>query len=366
MSDGVRVLDLDLDLGDAAGLGEPVRIRVTLTLPPAEALPDAPIVCFAQPGAGYGRGYFGFDMPAASGGGQAGWHAARGWIFCALDPLGVGESSLPDMARTMFEPVVAASHAAVRQVLGHLAAGGLAEGFPSIRAPVVLGLGQSMGGALTVVQQAHHDSFDAIAVLGFSAVQTRSSVPPGARPADVPELARGAAPRGPDPLAQEARRAAAANARLLALRASAGRYPSAAPTPPGWLYHYEDVPLQVVARDLDFSGPPPPWRSPTMPGLVHFVTAAGAIAPEAASIVVPVLAAFGERDSLEDPRLEAKAYRHAVDFSLFICPRMGHMHNFASTREVLWSRIHHWGLHVADLKGRLPQVWPAQLFSDSY
>ena len=103
-----------------------------------------------------------------------------------------------------------------------------------------------------------------------------------------------------------------------------------------------------------------------MPGLVHWVTAAGAIAPEAASIVVPVLAAFGERDVLEDPRFEAKAYRHAVDFSLFICPRMRHMHNFATTREVLWSRTRHWGQHVADLKTRLPEDWPAQLFSDSY
>jgi hypothetical protein len=45
---------------------------------------------------------------------------------------------------------------------------------------------------------------------------------------------------------------------------------------------------------------------------------------------------------------------------------MGHMHNFASTREILWSRIHHWGDHVAELKRKLPSDWPAGLFSDSY
>lgn len=346
MSDGVRILDLDLDVGEA------IRIRATLALPPAEALPSTPVVCFAQPGAGYGRGYFGFDMPGASGGGQAGWHAALGWIFCALDPLGVGESSLPPPEQTMFEPVVAASAAAVRLVLARLAAGDLAPNLPPVRAPVVIGLGQSMGGALTIVQQAQHDSFDAIAILGFSAVQTRSSVPPGNAPPPIRELPRGGAN--------------AANARLLGLRRTAGRYPTREPPPPGWLYHYHDVPKEVVARDLDMTGEAPPWRSLTMPGLIRHVTAAGAVAPEAASIVVPVLAAFGERDSLEDPRAEAKAYRHAVDFSLFICPRMGHMHNFASTREVLWSRLHHWAEHVADLKRRMPDDWPAQLFSDSY
>jgi alpha-beta hydrolase superfamily lysophospholipase len=363
---GIRFLDLEIDVSEAAGLGERLRVRATLALPPPQALPQRSVICFAQPGAGYSRGYYSFDMPGAAHGGQAGWHAERGWIFCAIDPLGVGESSLPDPARLMFAPVCAASHAAVRAVLERLAAGELADGFPPLADPVVIGLGHSMGGALTVVQQAHHDTYDAIAVLGFSAVQTRSSVLPGSAPPPIPELARGTLLPGPDPLSLEVRSEAAVNARLIELRRRAGRYPNEAPTPPGWSYHFDDVQREIVERDLDVSGEPPPWRSLTMPGLVHWVTAAGAIAPEAACIVVPVLAAFGERDVLDDPRLEAKAYRHAADFSLFICPRMGHMHNFASTREILWSRIHHWGEHVADLKARLPQDWPAQLFSDSY
>ena len=78
----------------------------------------------------------------------------------------------------------------------------------------------------------------------------------------------------------------------------------------------------------------PVWGSPTIPGLADWVLTPGATAPEAASIVVPVLLAFGERDVLDDPWMEPKAYGAAVDISLFVCPRMGHMHNFASTREV--------------------------------
>ena len=73
-------------------------------------------------------------MPGAQGGGQAGWHAERGWIFVACDHLGVGDSSLAD--------------------------------------PAVLGIGQSMGGCLTVVQQARHESYDGVGVLGYSAIHT--------------------------------------------------------------------------------------------------------------------------------------------------------------------------------------------------
>jgi hypothetical protein len=32
----------------------------------------------------------------------------------------------------------------------------------------------------------------------------------------------------------------------------------------------------------------------------------------------------------------------ASSVDLFICPRMGHMHNFASTRELFWRRIETW------------------------
>lgn len=363
---GVRLVELDLEVTAAAGLGEPARIRATAALPRPADLPAHPIVVFALPGAGFSRGYYSFDMPGSAGGGQAGWHARRGWIVVALDPLGVGESSLPDPMRLLFRPLAAANHAAAQEVLRRLAAGALADGFPAIAAPVVLGLGQSLGGCLTVVQQAHHDTFDAIAVLGFSAVHTRSTVPPGAAPTPLPSLTRDTLLGGAFPPSFETRHASGANRALLGLTGDPARYPNQAPVPPGWSYHFDDEPPEVVARDMGWMQDCPPWRSATMPAAAFWTTAPGAIAAEAASIVTPVLSAFGERDVVEDPRMEARAYRHAVDFSLFICPRMAHMHNFAGTREILWSRIDSWGRHVAELKARLPGDWPAQLFSDSY
>ena len=37
------------------------------------------------------------------------------------------------------------------------------------------------------------------------------------------------------------------------------------------------------------------------------------------------------------------AIRRANSVDFFVCPRMGHMHNFASTRALFWERIHRFG-----------------------
>jgi len=305
-------------------------------------------------------------MPGSSGGGQAGWLAQRGWIFAAIDHLGTGESSLPDPRKLLYHNVSAASHAAVRTVLDRLTAGTLAPEFPAIPSSVALGIGHSMGGCLTVVQQARHNSYDGIAVLGFSAIHTRPYCLPGTSREPVPYVPRDAAPTELDLRSLENRRAKSINSALFAVAARSAASADRQMASQTWRYHFDDEPAEIVQQDMNWNEDLPPWRSATVPGLILWVTAPGAIAPEAASIIVPVLAAFGERDVLEDPRSEPRAYRNAVDVCTFICPRMAHMHNFASTREVLWSRIEHWGRHVADLKQRLPAGWPSQLFSDSY
>src|SRR5256885_2324060 len=155
--------ELTIDVTDAVGIGEPLHIRASVVLPTPDAMSDPPVVCFAFPGAGYSRGYYTFDMPGAHDGGEAGWHAARGWIVVSIDHLGVGESAIPSEAvPTTFEHIAAANHATVTEMLQLLADGAIADGFPPVRHPTVLGFGQSMGGCFTVVQQGHHATFDAI------------------------------------------------------------------------------------------------------------------------------------------------------------------------------------------------------------
>jgi hypothetical protein len=73
----------------------------------------------------------------------------------------------------------------------------------------------------------------------------------------------------------------------------------------------------------------------------------GVVAPEAAVVGAPVFIGVGERDVVPDPMSEPKAYLRAQDVTVFVCPRMSHMHNFANTRETLWSRLHGWAESIA-------------------
>jgi pimeloyl-ACP methyl ester carboxylesterase len=91
----------------------------------------------------------------------------------------------------------------------------------------------------------------------------------------------------------------------------------------------------------------PPWGSLTVPPCAVTMMTPGVIAAEAAAVKVPVLIAVGERDVCPEPHAEPTAYRGSSDVSLFIAPRMAHMHNFASTRALLWSRIASWSRRVA-------------------
>ena len=310
-------IDVTSDVTDAAGLGEPLHTRATVTLPDPATLPDRPVVCFGFPGGGYSRQYFTFDMPDASGGGEAGWHAARGWVFVAVDHPGVGESAMPsEPERLTFATVAAANAATVAQIRDSLVDGTLADGFPPLADPVLLGIGQSMGGCFTIVQQGLHATYAGIGVLGFSAHHTTLAFPPDSGAVDNP----------------------------FALRDDGLPIVT-------WCFHYDDVPADIVAEDMrDYptrGGAVPVWGSATIPPCATQMLDPGCVTAEAAAITTPVFVGVGERDVCPDPRAEPQAYTNSGDITVFVCPRMSHMHNFASTREQFWSRLHGWGEGVA-------------------
>jgi pimeloyl-ACP methyl ester carboxylesterase len=72
----------------------------------------------------------------------------------------------------------------------------------------------------------------------------------------------------------------------------------------------------------------------------------GVVARYATAIDAPVLCAMGERDVVADPHAEPAAYRASSDVSLYVVPRMGHNHNLATTRHLLWDRVAAWGRMV--------------------
>lgn len=346
-----RQIELQIDVSNALGLGEAAHIAVAVVLP--DEVPDQPVVCFAKPGGGYSRGYYTCELPGPGGGAQAQFHTARGWIFVSMDNLGSGDSSQHASEVLDFAHCTAAAAAAEQEVLLRLANGVLAPGLPPVLQPVRIGMGQSTGGSLAIIQQARYHSYDGLAVLGFSAVHSHPATAPGEPPVVTPWFARDLAPDKPGGLI---------NAGALAMMNPETMQHSAWAAL-AWCFHYDDVPPDVVEKDLmhyegivmrgrqEDPGEPGPWNSFSTPHeAARFTLTPGIVAPEAAAITVPVLAAMGERDMIVDPLGEARAYRSAPSFDLFVCPRMGHMHNFAGTRALFWERIHRFGEWCAAAK----------------
>src|SRR5690606_38523081 len=92
---------------------------------------------------------------------------------------GVGDSSQPEPTSLTYERLAAANHATVTSVLGRLRDGTAVDGVGPMAIRGVLGVGQSAGGCLTIVQQARHQSFDAVGILGYSAIHTVIPSPDG-------------------------------------------------------------------------------------------------------------------------------------------------------------------------------------------
>jgi alpha-beta hydrolase superfamily lysophospholipase len=345
-------IELRIEVTEAVGLGMPAETAATVFLPECEQLAQPPVVCFAFPGGGYSRRYYSFDMPDSSGGGEAGWHVERGWIFVACDHLGFGDSTCPEGSVLNFDNVARGNKATVDAVMQKIESGTLLEGYAPISGATKLGIGQSMGGCFTIVLQGQHGTFDGIAALGFSGAHTAVPSRPGTPPAVWPWILRGTSLDHPQPLNVTAIAAATAPMlgdleSLMETAAAQSEHPFA------WAFHFDDEPADIVAADMAASagtGPLPAWRSATTPPCGLYMVAPGAVATEAAAITVPVLAAMGARDVVVNPWMEPFAFKSSTDITLFVCPRMAHMHNFASTRHLFWERIHSWGTGVAALR----------------
>lgn len=224
------ILDIQLDVTEAAALGEPASVAVTVHLPDPETLRDNPVVCFGKPGGGYSRQYYTIDLPGPARGAQSQWHAERGWVFVAVDHLGVGGSSNHAGSQLNFKSVAAANQSAEEQILRRLQDGVLLPGYPAISDPLKIGIGQSMGGCMTVVQQGRYHNYDGIAILGYSAVHTHPPTKPGCAPLVVPWWPRdqvGDVPLRHSPLHH-------------------GDVKPDSGVSMGWGFHYDDVDPEIV------------------------------------------------------------------------------------------------------------------------
>lgn len=359
----MQVLDLKIDVTSAVGLDEPAHVAVTITLHDPQKMSTPAIVCFAKPGGGYSRGYFTVDLPGPVRGAQADWHAKRGWIFVSVDHLGVGGSSIHDAAKLDYTTTAAGNMAAEAEVLRRLAEGSLAKDFPAITDPIKIGIGQSMGGCMTIIQQGRYHCYDGIGILGYSAVHTHPPVRPGTEPLVAAWLPR-------DTLLKTAPPVVVNSGAVKAFMAKMATAPAPTEHPMLWGFHYADdydaemnaMALTDLARFFHIHEPDQqagvtcqPWGSLTTPGAVaQSCLTPGTVAAEAAAVTVPVLVGMGERDTCADVAGEPRAYRSANSIDIFVCSRMSHMHNFAATRIQFWERIARfadWAAYVKLQKG---------------
>jgi pimeloyl-ACP methyl ester carboxylesterase len=321
--------DLEIDVTGTCSVDDRLTVTATVFLPPAQALADGATVLFALPGGGYGRGYYDMHFAGHDDYSQAHHHVTRGLVLVALDHLGVGDSTPEVCGQLRVEDIAAANHAAVQQISNLLANGSAVPGYPPMRITRRIGVGQSMGGAVTIIMAARHDTYDAIAVLGFSAIHTVLPFPDATESTEVSDRVSGER-RDADPAGQSVARAASLIPDFL--------YP----------FFWSDVPDDIVDTDVRGGYPlrteAPPFGSRTLPNCAIAMLAPGYVADDAAGIRCPVFIGAGVRDTLPAPLQEPAAYENATDVTVFLCDYMAHMHNFASTRRWLWDRLAGWCL----------------------
>jgi hypothetical protein len=224
----------------------------------------------------------------------------------SIDHLGVGDSSIHEGKKLTATVVSNTNQVAEEELLSRLAEGILLEGYPKIVNPVKIGIGQSMGGCLTVMQQGRHHCYGGIAILGFSVLHTNLPGLPGKPSLLLPWRAQSLDPSHPHIILNH-------QAVIEAQSVAPVSYKLGLPM--AWIFYHDDIPSEVLTEDMmrfgsivddtntNTSVKPPPWGSLTSPrSAAETAITPGAVAPEAAAIRVPVLLAMGDRDVVADPK----------------------------------------------------------------
>jgi pimeloyl-ACP methyl ester carboxylesterase len=316
-------VELVLDVSAGLPFDEPSFLAASVHLPDPDGRPPrAVLICW--PGGSYARAYWDMHVPGHTGYSFAEHMTARGFVVVAADHLGVGASSKPaDGDRVNFETMSAAAASFVAQLREMLAAGSAELGGRSLPSLPIIGIGHSLGACLTVVAQARHRCYDAVALLGFTHGQKELAV-----------SAVGATER--DSVDDDQRRATAIEQARAFFGDTWDDVYGSAPREPNhaWL-HDPDVPADVIAAD-DAKAAPWPRQS--------YVEAllAGHSARFAAELDCHVFLGFGDHDVPPLPHADVAYYPRSPDVTLYVLPDSAHCHNFASTRTRLWDRIALW------------------------
>lgn len=277
---------------------------------PAEA--PRPIALCTLPGGGISRRYWDLMPPDEGTYSFARWMARSGITVITIDHIGTGESVLPPGPTPLLGKVIAANDAAFRLLCDEIRDTGIGGApIPDLR---LVGVGHSMGATLTIRQQAAHNTYDALALLGFSTA---------GRPAVLPTEILDAIDDGPPDDELLAR---------LALRMFGSPYPTIG------------VPLDQARPQDD-----PARRALTEAG-TRLLGAGGLlsllpgnVARDAARLRIPVLLLNGAFDALiGDQPVDPEQFGAAARFAAMVIPDAGHNHNIAPSRRLFWTEVLRW------------------------
>jgi pimeloyl-ACP methyl ester carboxylesterase len=321
---GIMRQRLTLDAGiKCAGTPEP-RIAAEIFWP-AAGLADPPLVFVCLAGGSINRGYYDLGAEARPSFSFARSMAEAGMSTVSIDHLGVGESTRPADGFALTPDLLAEANAhATRQIVDGLRSGALISDLPPLPELESIGVGHSMGGMLTVIQQARWPSHDALVLLGFSN--------------------NGLIEHLPKPAHALIGRPEAITDRIgdIARQIYPNPYPELAPSPEGSAMFYgamadrDGVQALKAARDVLLA----------VSGLQSMIP--GSIAHRSNAIAVPIFLGLGDQDIAGSPHAIPATFPNSRDISLLVLPETGHCQFIFPSRGLLFERIAAWAKMIVD------------------
>jgi pimeloyl-ACP methyl ester carboxylesterase len=316
----VRRCSVSIDVSALAPAG---CRRIAADLFMSQNVRPTPLLWVCVPGGGMSRRYFDLDVAGQNAAFSMARHlAAGGDLVVTVDPPGVGESDAPDDGYTLTPRVVADVLAAaldgLRAELGGDAFAADA-GLSSVVPRAVVGLGHSAGALLVAFQQAHHHSYDVLALFGFSA----SGLPDVLNEDEVRYAGH------PERLSEDVKRLT---------RARFGE------PLPEWSSSTGELGPRAVTAQVDMAFAAATSRLLAQVGMTAIVP--GSVQPELDELRIPIFAALGEHDLGGTLDVLPGQLSACGDLTLFLLEGAGHNHNVAVNRRLLWDRVARWATSV--------------------
>jgi pimeloyl-ACP methyl ester carboxylesterase len=316
----VRRTTIDVDVSAVA---PPGCHRIALDVFVPENFGPRPLLWVCIPGGGINRRYFDLEVEGQDGGYSMARHfAAGGDLVVTVDPPGVGGSDVPDDGYTLTPGVVAGVLAAAIETLRTdlVRAGIPAAGLRNVVPRSTIGLGHSAGALLVAFQQAHHRSYDAVALLGFSA-------------SGLPEV-----------LNEEELRYAGRAEEFAEVVGALTKARFGEPLPEWSNSSVGELEVNAVATQVNVALAAANSRLLALVGMTAIVP--GSVQPELDKLEVPTFVALGEHDLGGTLDVLPTQLPACGDLTLFLLEGAGHNHNVEINRRLLWQRVARWATSV--------------------